>query len=100
MGVCNLLHGKEQACVAWAALREGGCTPGNGATLHLWWLKKADSPLPSVVNLQIECKTALAGSCAAAGALQGERKRTGGPWGWLGLWIWKSQAPGAGEVCW
>lgn len=71
----------EQACVARAALREEGCTPGNGASLHLWLLKKADSPLPWVVNLQSECKTALAGACilCCCGGPSGRREESWKP---------------------
>lgn len=76
----------KQACVAWAAVREGGCTPASGASLHLCLLKKADSPQPWVVNLQIECKTALAGVCilCCCGGPSGRKEESWKPLGQAG----------------
>lgn len=50
MGESIIFLGREgkgqQARMARGALRKGGCAIENRASLHLWLLKQADSPLP------------------------------------------------------
>lgn len=86
---------RQQVCVTQGALRKGGCTTETEESLHLWLLRKADSPMPWTVNLYL-CKLNVKQHClelvfctvASAWSLQGEgEKDLEAVRSWMAVWV-------------